>query len=106
MSDVIDFLEKLGQDSTLRHASRAELDGALTEAGLNPQVREALLSRDARPLELLLGGGNVCCLTHVPMEESEEECAPKMLLGSANVCCMVFAPLEEQEEPQPTRVAA
>ena len=81
MSDVIDFLEKLGQDSTLRHASRAELDGALTQARLNPQVRAALASGDARALELLLSAGNVCCLIHVPLEESEKEPAQKKDAG-------------------------
>jgi hypothetical protein len=77
MSDVIDFLEKLGQDSALRHAS---LDGVLARAQLSPEVRAALASGDPHAL--------------------------KTLLGSGNVCCMIYAPIEEQEESQPGRVAA
>src|SRR5215472_10601812 len=106
MSDVIDFLEKMGQDSALRHASRAELEGALAEAGLSSQVRAALASGDTGALAALLGSGNACCLIHTP---TEDERAPKMLPLGGNVCCMIYAPIEEQEqprEPQETRIAA
>ena len=77
MSDVIDFLEKMGQDAALRYAP---LEGALAQAQLSPEVRAALASGDQHAL--------------------------KTLLGSGNVCCMVFAPLEEQEESQREPVAA
>jgi hypothetical protein len=78
MLDVIDFLEKLGQDSSLRHTS---LDSALAQAQLSPQVRAALASGDQDALRALLGSGNVCCMVFIPHGE-------------------------EQEEPQPERVAA
>lgn len=72
MSDVIDFLEKMGQDSALRHAPRAQLEGALADAGLSAQIRAALASRDTGALAALLGSGNVCCLINVPLQEQEE----------------------------------
>jgi hypothetical protein len=73
MSDVIDFLEKLGQDSALRHAS---LDSVLAQARVSPEVRAALASRDAGALAELLGG-NVCCMIFAPLEEGQEEWQPK-----------------------------
>ena len=36
MSNVIDFLERLGQDAQLRHATGIELEQALTRAGIEP----------------------------------------------------------------------
>jgi hypothetical protein len=82
MSDVIDFLEKLGQDSALRYASRIQLEGALESARLDPQLQAAVMAGDREAIEAILGDGS-------------------------NVCCMIFAPLEEeQEQPQPERVAA
>ena len=104
MSDVIDFLEKLGQDSALRHAS---LDSVLAQARLSPEVRAALASRDAGALAALLGSANVCCLINAPQEERGDEPARKVQAPSGNVCCMVFAPLEEeQEESSPKQAAA
>jgi hypothetical protein len=72
MTDVIDFLERLGKDATLR---RAPLESALSGEALSGEVREALRSRDQRALEALLGATNVCCLVHVPTQE-EQEAAP------------------------------
>jgi hypothetical protein len=74
MSDVIDFLEKWGQDARLRHATSAELAQALTEARIDPFVRKALVGADRRHLEFLLGAqSNVCCLIFTPDKEEEEE---------------------------------
>ena len=70
MSDIIDFLEKLGGDATLR---RETLESALNGAGLSPDVREALANHDQRSLEALLGVGNVCCLVHAPTEEEKKD---------------------------------
>ena len=74
MTDVIDFLEKLGQDATLR---RAPLEGALDGVGLSAEVRAALASRDQKALEELLGVGNVCCLVHAPTEEEKKDAPVK-----------------------------
>jgi len=71
MTDVIDFLERLGQDAALRGAS---LESALQSAGMSTELRVALANRDQRSLEALLGVGNVCCLINAPTEE--EQAAP------------------------------
>ena len=55
MSNVIDFLERLGEDSALRYAPRKELDGAMQAAGISPELRTALTSGDQSSLEKLLG---------------------------------------------------
>lgn len=110
MSDVIDFLEKLGQDSALRHATGAQLEGVLADAGLSPPIRVALANRDTDALVALLSSGNVCCLINAPLEEQEEESSPERVAATRSngniVCCMIYAPLEEQEELLPGRAAA
>ena len=73
MSDIIDFLERLGQDSGLRHAPRAQIDQASSGVQMSPQVRAALANRDQRLLETLLGTDNVCCLINVPVWGEDEE---------------------------------
>ena len=74
MTDVIDFLERLGQDAKLR---RAPLETALTGVGLSTEVREALAKRDQGALEALLGVGNVCCLINAPTEEEQKDAPVK-----------------------------
>jgi hypothetical protein len=74
MSNVIDFLEHLGKDARLRHASDLDLEQALIRAQIDPAVREAILLRDQRRLESLLGtNANVCCLVYSPMREDDDE---------------------------------
>ena len=74
MSNVIDFLEKWGQDSQLRHAMSAELEQALLGAGIEPAVRAAILGADRCTLESLLGArSRVVCAIMAPEEEEVEE---------------------------------
>ncbi|MDB6043469.1 MAG: hypothetical protein JWM63_2020 [Gammaproteobacteria bacterium] len=78
MSNGIDFLERLGQDSGLRHASEAVLERALSEAHMIPELRAAILEGNQRMLETLLGvGSNVCCLSAVPLGEDPEGEKPR-----------------------------
>ncbi len=73
MSNVIDFLERLGQDADLRYAAHPELDRAMQEAQMSPEIRAALINGDQCSLEKLLGASaNVCCMIHVPLREDEE----------------------------------
>ncbi|HXS04585.1 MAG TPA: hypothetical protein VN731_08915 [Rhodanobacter sp.] len=76
MSNVIDFVERMGQDAQLRHASMGDVELALMQAQIDPEIRAAILAKDQRKLELLLGGGNVCCAL-CPAEEEEEQDEPK-----------------------------
>ncbi len=73
MSDVIDFLERIGQDAELRHTSGEMLEEALRSAGIDPALRAALLGQDSRALEALLGvESTVCCLIWKEDEQEEE----------------------------------
>jgi hypothetical protein len=73
MTNVIDFLERLGQDARLRYASAEELDRVLIGAQIDPALRAALLGEDQRQLEALLGAAtNVCCMVHAPEDDEEE----------------------------------
>ena len=74
MSDLIDFLEKMGGDSQSRFASGPGLEEALTRAGIAPAVRSAVLAGDQPRLESLIGASRIVCnLVNLPEEEEEEE---------------------------------
>ena len=79
MMDAIEFLDQLGRNARLRHAAPAELERAIDAAGLDPELRSALLGDDPARLGELLGAQpNVCCLVvkpdpAEPDEEEEEE---------------------------------
>ena len=74
MSDLIDFLERMGGDSESRFATGLELEEALTRAGIAPTVRSAVLAGDQLRLESLIGASPIVCnLVNFPDEEEEEE---------------------------------
>lgn len=79
MTDVIEFLDRLGRDARLRHAAPADLEQALAAAGIEPALRNALLAEDTLRLGEMLGAQpNVCCLIvkpdpDAPDEEEEDE---------------------------------
>ena len=72
MSNVIDFLERAGQDALLRRASHVEVELALANARLEAGLRPAILDRDPSRLEALLGLGPLLCM-QFPGKEDEEE---------------------------------
>jgi len=76
MTDVIDFLERLGQDATLRRAPLERALDGVGGTGLSAEVRAALVSRDQKALEELLGSRNVCCMINAPIEEEEPKDVP------------------------------
>ena len=74
VSNVIDFLERFGQDADLRHASDEAVAEALRNAGIEPALQAAVLDKDQRALEALLGADtNVCCMVYKEDEAEEEE---------------------------------
>ncbi|MEO8670841.1 MAG: hypothetical protein ABI411_05965 [Tahibacter sp.] len=90
MSNVVAFLEKMGQDARLRHASKGETELALLQGQIDPLVRAAILSKDQRQLEALLGANtNVCCALapaddeQSPAREEEEIVADNRRSGLA-----------------------
>ena len=63
MSKVINFLERMGQDSQLRSACAEDFEKAVTDAALDPALQHALVSGNQSELERLLGASvNVCCM--------------------------------------------
>ncbi len=78
MSNLIDFLERIGQDAELRYAGRDMLEEALRSAGIDPALRAAIIGKDQRALEALMGAQpNICCTIHKEDEEEEEEEEPE-----------------------------
>jgi hypothetical protein len=83
MSNVIDFLERMGKDAQLRRASPDEVALALTEADVETPLCSAIVARDTPALQALLKQG-VFFATQMPSREDEES-----------------EPLDEEEENQP-----
>ena len=72
MTDVIEFLERMGQDAQLRHAPQDEVELALTSAKVAPELQAAILANDPAQLETLLGQVPLCAM-FMPGKEDEEE---------------------------------
>jgi len=72
MTDVIDFLEKMGQDAQWRYASQGEVEQAFTRAEIAPVLQTAILAKDQAQLEKLLGLVPLCA-PYFPGNEDEEE---------------------------------
>lgn len=72
MSNVIDFLERIGRDAQLRHGSQDDVKMALAIAEVAPEIQAAILAKNQACLEALLGQGSVCC-AFFPVKEGEEE---------------------------------
>lgn len=70
--DVIEFLERMGQDASLREASGPELETALADAAIDETVRAAILDQDGSQLQALLGKGPLFAVL-MPDEDEEEE---------------------------------
>lgn len=73
MSDAIDFLEMVGQDAQWRDASHNEMELALAHAQIDPELRAAILAKDRRKLEALLGNVNVCCMEGPGKNDEDED---------------------------------
>ena len=74
MSNVIGFLERMGQDSQMRHATREATELSLVRAEVEPALRAALLEGDQVGLEELLGARtNVVCLIAPSKEDDDGE---------------------------------
>ena len=72
MSNVIDFLEKMGRDGQLRHASTEDMAVALEVAQIAPELAAAILARDSALVASLLGDSKIYCAL-IPSKQDEEE---------------------------------
>lgn len=73
MSDVIEFLEKMGRHAQLRHASPEDMELALEDAQIDAPLSSAILARDMSDLYDLL---KLQPMFATQMEPGEEEDAP------------------------------
>jgi hypothetical protein len=74
MQDVIRFLDRLGHDAALRHATLSELDQVMQAEGLEPTIRSAILQNDTHELATLLGANHdLCCMIHIPREDEDAD---------------------------------
>ena len=73
MTDVIDFLERMGQDAQLRHGSQDELELALSNTELAPELQSAILAKDQAQLETLLGQVPQCSVFFTSKEDEEQD---------------------------------
>lgn len=71
MSNVIDFLERMGQDAELRYGARAKVAMALGNEDIESALQELILDGDDVKLADALGQGTMCCLL-LPVKEGEE----------------------------------
>jgi hypothetical protein len=74
MSNVIEFLERMGRDAALRDSTSGELEQALLRADVAAPARAAILNSNWKSLESLLGAqANVCCAIHLPDDDEDED---------------------------------
>ncbi len=76
MSNVIKFLETMGQDAHLRHGSEA-MALELARADISADLKAAILSGDRTQMETLLGARtNVVCGIFPGKEDDDEKREP------------------------------
>lgn len=73
MSDVIEFLEKLGSDARLFQAAKETVALALADAQVEAAAGEAILARNVEELQALLKVVPLNCFQSAPRREGEEE---------------------------------
>jgi hypothetical protein len=73
MSDVVDFLEKLGSEAQWRNASQEELEAALAESDIATPERLAILAGDAAQLQVLMHQPQPFSILVPPDEEEGDE---------------------------------
>jgi hypothetical protein len=78
MSNIVDFLENVGQNASLRYASAGDMQRMLARSQFDQDVKEAVLAKDQERLTALVGAQNVCCYL-VPAQ------VPCMVIPGINV---------------------
>jgi hypothetical protein len=73
MSNVIDFLERMGRDAQWRHAPQNEVELALVSEQIDPELQAAILAKDPSQLGELLGQGVFCCMQEPGREDEDED---------------------------------
>jgi len=74
VSNVVDFLQRAGEDSQLRYAGCGGLEQALAQTNIAAPLREALLKGDSTRLSALLGSRmDMCGVIFAPQDEEPED---------------------------------
>jgi len=73
MSNIISFLERMGQDADLRIAGVAIAETELARTQLADNARIAVLNNDYAALAVMVGAGPVICCGMAPGRKDEEE---------------------------------
>lgn len=73
MSNIVDFLEAVGQNASLRYASNGEMQRMLADTRIDPEVRDAVLAKDQARLTALAGARNVCCMLVPAMVQPDRD---------------------------------
>lgn len=73
MSNVIKFLEKLGQDAPYAQTPSSAIDLAAQNATIDPEIVEILKAGDRTRLLAVLGAqSNVCCMI-LPAKQDDDD---------------------------------
>jgi len=73
MSNLIGFLEHVGQDAQLRYATKETLESALSSAGLALDARAAILADEHDRLAMLVGATKPVCCCLSPDEDDDAD---------------------------------
>jgi hypothetical protein len=73
MSNLIEFLEHVGQDAQLRYATKEALESALVTAGLAADVCAAILADEHDRLAILVGAKKPVCCCLSPDEDDDTD---------------------------------
>jgi len=61
MSNIVDFLENVGQNASLRYASSNEMRRVLASSQLDQNAVDAVLAQDMQKISALLKTENIYC---------------------------------------------
>lgn len=73
MSSVIDFLEKMGRDAQLRHASADDIAQALAQTQVDSALGAAIIARSTSDLYALMQQGPLFCIQTTPGKDDEKK---------------------------------
>jgi hypothetical protein len=81
MSNIIDFLEAVGQNANLRYASPEKMQHLLADSQVDDELQGAVLAGDQQRLSELLRAKNTCCM-----------------LMSGRVSCLLMSGMNDEDE--------
>ena len=82
MSNLVDFLETIGRDASLRHAAPANLHDAMQAARIDGDAQWAVMRGDCHRVEQILQARqNMVCLIMAPQAHAENRLEEPRLLA-------------------------